>query len=338
MEDCRDAAAAANVVRKLANMHAMNEEAILKLKGVQTNVALAPFTYIKIGGPAKYFLESRSPDDLTEAVCAAQKAGIPYHILGAGSNTLFADHGFAGLVIRVVHDEITWEGATVTVSAGYNLSRLASQAAAKGLAGMEFAMGIPGTVGGAVRGNSGSFHEEIKDVITSVTVLTEDGNTVTRGSAELGYSYRHSIFHDNQEVILSAKLQLRQGDAAEIQALQKQRLEYRRSTQPLSEQTLGSTFKNVPLSEIDESLYAALKVEQFTKTGLVPAGYILESLGLKGFAMGGVKLSEKHANFLINTGLGTAEQVVMLISAVKQKVRVAYKGLQLHEEIQYVGF
>lgn len=306
--------------------------------GCREGVALCDCTWMKIGGPAQYFLEARSKEVMIDAVQWARASCIPFVVIGGGSNLLVADRGYEGLVIRAVDSSIAFNGARVTVGAGFNLGRLAARAAEHSLAGLEFAMGIPGTVGGAIRGNAGAFDGEMKDVVATVTVLTEGGTVVKRSRSELDFRYRHSRFKTNQEVILEAALELTHGDQAAIRALQRERLEYRRTHQPLEFPSLGSVFKNIPLSVFSPSLADRYGLEEASRNGLVPAGYLLDRFELKGTTIGRAQISEKHANFIINLGGATAEHVLMLMGIIQQKVRTALQGARLEPEIQFLGF
>lgn len=308
-----------------------------RLPGVQQGVRLAPYTYIKIGGPARYFLQAATADDLAQAVRTAVELKIPYRVIGGGANVLIHDRGFEGFVIRNITDDVEIEGTRVTVSSGYNLTRLAGLAATKGLAGLEFAFGIPGTVGGAIYGNAGAFDGEMKDVVVSADVLTANGVVVTLPREAFRFLYRHSALKDEYAVVLRAVIALRQGDRAAIQKLQHERLRYRKERQPLEKPSLGSVFKNIPLEEFPKALYARFGLPETASHGYVAAGLINDRLELRGMRIGDAQLSEKHGNFIVNLGHATSEQVVMLTSAIKQKVRTECSGLELHEEIQYLG-
>lgn len=308
------------------------------IPNVQRDVPLAQYSYIKIGGPAKYFVQVAAPDALERAVQSAIEWKVPYVVLGGSSNVLISDTGFDGLIIRNISNEVQFDGTTVTVSSGYNFSRLAVQAAERGLAGLEFACGIPGTVGGAVYGNAGAFGSEVKDVLQYAQILRSDGNPAKMSADELHFGYRHSILKERRGVVLEATLELQKGEREAIAALQQEHLAYRREQQPLNIPSLGSVFKNVPLADFPEASLGRLRIKKKKFLGVIPAGYINEMLKLKGMQIGDACLAEKHGNFIVNTGHATAEQVILLVSAIKQKVRTACGGLELQEEIQMVGF
>ena len=306
---------------------------------IKEQVPLAPFTSVKVGGPARFFLQATSADEIKAAATWAGGKALPVFVLGGGSNLLISDKGYDGLVIRVVDSRVHFsEDGVVGVGTGFSLSRLAAEAASRSLSGLEFAMGIPGTVGGAIRGNAGAFGGEMKDVVRSVTTLTPDGSVKTRAADELDFRYRHSIFKTNTDIILSCEIQLQKGDREEIRALQRERLEYRRARQPLELPSFGSTFKNVDFAALDPSLDERFHFSSVAANGVVAAGYLIDRMELKGFSVGGAQVSEKHANFLINTGEATAEHFAILIGIIQQKARTVFTGLHLELEIQFVGF
>lgn len=318
----------------------MNIVSALKenIPNVQKNVPLAQYSYMKIGGPAKYFVQVSTSEELERAVRSAIEMKVPYIVLGRSSNVLISDAGFDGMVIRNISNEVQFDSTTITVSSGYNFSQFAVQAAERGLTGMEFACGIPGTVGGAVYGNAGAFGSEMKDILQSARILRQDGTVATMSVDELHFGYRHSILKEVPGVVLEATITLTSGEKETISKLQREHLAYRREHQPLDRPSLGSVFKNVPLSDFPKECMEKFRINEKKFTSVIPVGYINEMLELKGMRIGSAQLSEKHGNFIVNTGSATAEQVFMLVSVIKQKVRDGCGGLELNEEIQLVGF
>lgn len=305
---------------------------------LQQDIPLAPFTYMRIGGPAKYFVNVQSSEQLEGVIKVALTAGVPFCILGGGANVLVSDAGYDGLVIRNTAHNARIDKTFITVDSGYNLTHLAALAAEKGLSGLEFAFGIPGTVGGAVYGNAGAFDGAMKEVVQSARVIGMDGAVKTMSNADMNFQYRHSVLKEKFAVVLTVVLKLTQGDAPAIRALQQQRIEYRRKNQPLALPSMGSVFKNVSISDFPEKYMEKFHIAEKGFKEFIPAGYINEVLGLKGMKIGDAQLSDKHGNFIVNIGNATAEQVLMLVSAIKQKVRTHCDGLALREEIQMVGF
>ncbi len=284
-----------------------------ELSGVENNVSLADYTTFKIGGKAKYFFEATTKEDIVKAIKAAKKCDLPFFILSRGSNLLISDQGYQGLMIKIGNQEFNG----LECGAGLDLGRLVNFAKDNGKTGMEWAAGIPGTIGGAVYGNAGAFKHSIADVLVRTEVFDiKDEKIKVWQNKECLFDYRSSIFKKNpQLVILSAGFKLEPGDKEEIIQKMKEYLEYRAKAQPQGFPCAGSIFKN---------------------SFEVSAGQLIERCGLKGKKIGGVEVSEKHANFIINTGGGTAQDVIALIDLIKQEVK-KNKGITLEEEIQYLG-
>lgn len=304
------------------------------------NEPLAKHVNMKIGGPAAYFVEAKSTQDVADAVKIAQENGVKFFVLGGGSNTLVADEGFAGLVIKIAMRNISITGDTVVAEAGAISATVARQTATAGLRGFEWAVSLPGTIGGAVRGNAGCFGGETKDSLVSVKLLRE-GDIINVAAEDLKMKYRHSVLKEmgNTDVVLEATFKLTPGDKAEALALIDANLEKRKKTQPLGAASAGCMFKNYEYT--DESTLDKLKQdadvpEAMLKNKRIAAGWLIDQAGLKGTKMGDAMVSTEHGNFLMNTGKATASQIAELISLVKMKVRNNY-GIQLEEEVQFLG-
>lgn len=285
---------------------------------IRENVSLAPYTYFKIGGPARFFCEARSKEDLYEAIAFARGKAIPFWILGGGSNVLIADEGLPGLAILMRIDDIEFTRSNLVRSgAGVPIARLIAASVEHGLTGFEWAIGVPGTMGGSVRGNAGCFGSEIKDVIESVEVFDTNKTTCSMLHAtNCGFSYRESIFkHDPFLIILSATLQLKKGDPDESRKLIARYATERAAKQDIGEQCAGCMFKNPSPDK--------------------PAGLLIDTAGLKGMRVGNAMVSEKHANYFINCGGATAVDVRALAARVKEEVKT-FHGITLEEEIQYL--
>jgi UDP-N-acetylmuramate dehydrogenase len=269
------------------------------------NVLLKNYTTFKIGGAAKYFYTAKTKEDLIEAIKKAKNLNLPFFILGGGSNLLVSDKGFSDLVIKF----------------GQPLSSYVSK-------GLEWAVGIPGTVQGAVCGNAGAFKKSMKDVIESVEVFdTETGKVKIFKNKDCKFSYRDSVFKKNKNlIILSVKIKTKKSNTKKI----KQYLDYRKQTQPLNFPSAGSIFKNLP------AFPAGFLVEEDKSSSLPFAvARVIEKCGLKGKKIGNVKISEKHANFILNLGQGKAKDVIKLIKLIKKKVKNKFK-INLEEEIQFL--
>ncbi|MFA5946104.1 MAG: UDP-N-acetylmuramate dehydrogenase [Patescibacteria group bacterium] len=302
--------------------------------------SLAKHVNMKIGGPAQFFVEAKTSQDIADAVNIAKENGVKFFILGGGSNTLVADDGFEGLVIKTANRGITINGELVTAEAGAISATVARQTANAGLRGFEWAVSLPGTIGGAVRGNAGCFGGETKDALVSVKLL-RNGKIIEVPADELKMAYRSSVLKElgNQDVVLEATFKLTPGNKAEALALIEANLDKRKKTQPLGSASAGCMFKNFEYT--DESILDKLKQdadipEAMLKSKRLAAGWLIDQAGLKGTKMGDAMVSTEHGNFLMNTGKATASQIAELISLVKMKVRNNY-GIQLEEEVQFLG-
>jgi len=307
------------------------------------NEPLSKHVNFRIGGPAKLYVTAKSSDEFAEAIEKAMKEKMKFVVIGGGSNVLPADSGYDGMVIQAANRAWNVDGETVTAEAGVPSTCLARKTAEAGLAGFEWAISLPGTIGGAVRGNAGCFGGETKDVIQSLDILrvTETGavrKTISGEEAQFGY--RDSSFKHNDDIVLSATLKLRKADAAETVKRLEEILSKRKSDQPMGEATAGCMFKNFEYK--DESEIEKLKSsvgeipEAFLKAKRIPAGWLIDQHGLKGKKLGGAMVSEKHGNFLLNDGTATASDIVQLISLIKTNIRDDY-GIQLEEEVQYLS-
>ncbi len=297
--------------------------------GLKANVILKDFISMGVGGVADFFYKAESIEDLVHAVSLSYKLRIPYFVLGGGYNVIPSDSGFPGLVIKNQTKNIVFanDSSQVIADSGVNIALLINLAASRGLGGMEFLFGVPGTIGGSIYGNAGAFGHEIGDFVKSITILIpKDGEmTVVKHSpAWLKFAYRSSFLKSNYQgqdykpVILTARLQLVQRRRDEISKIIKQNLEIKKLTQPLSEKSAGSFFKN---AGEDKTL---------------SAGYLLDSVGAKKFRVGGAAFSKKHANFLINAKNATAADVRTLAEKAKTAVRDKY-NCNLIEEVEYIG-
>jgi len=303
---------------------------------IEKNIELKKYTTFKIGGPAKYFVEVKTIEELQECLIFAKENSLEIFILGGGSNILISDQGFNGLVIKITINILEFKGNNITVGSGVILSYLLNQSLEKSLIGLEFATGIPGTVGGAVRGNAGTYGLAMSNVVKKIKYLDEEYNIQEMNNNEAQFKYRHSIFKEKQYIILEVEIELEKRDTKESYKLVKERLKYRQDTQP-NKPSAGCIFKNLSFKDldIDNLREKGIEIDKFTKHEKIPAGYLIDRVDLKGKTIGGVKISEIHANYIVNVDNGTAEPVIMLISLIKQQVRDKY-GIELKEEIQLV--
>lgn len=313
---------------------------------IREHEPMSRHTNFRIGGPARFYVEARTAEEIAKATAAVRDAGIPWFVLGGGSNTLVADAGFEGLVIQLANRDVRVDGTRVTAGAGAISAAVARASGDAGLMGFEWAISLPGTMGGAVRGNAGCFGGEMKDVVQDVRVLrmvNEEWKMENVSNVDSGFRYRHSAFKEHPEwVILEVTLALRTDDPVMCTARMADMLARRKIKQPLERPSAGCLFANVEcnmlnaeqLDQLDRATDSAWR--SVAHDGQIPTGWLIEHLGLKGHRVGNVMVSEKHGNFFINLGGGTAADVCALIDVVQQRVRETY-GIEFREEIQRLG-
>ncbi|HCC23047.1 TPA: UDP-N-acetylenolpyruvoylglucosamine reductase [Candidatus Falkowbacteria bacterium] len=298
---------------------------------------LAAYTTFKIGGPAKYFIEVKDKDELKRALLAAKENSLAYFMLGGGSNILISDDGFDGLVIRLISGTCRFEtDGSAVCFAGNNWAKFVRDAIGQGFGGLDFSGNIPGTVGGAVRGNAGAYGQGVGDFVAEVLAvdLAASDDFVHLSHADCHFDYRESVFKRQTGLIVAeVAFKLTPSEKSKEELLQAIEAEgqSRCAKQPLKYPSAGCSFKNVVYTD-ELSAY-----KDWETHGKIPAARFIEAAGLKGKQIGGAKVSDEHANFIINVDHATASDVIQLISLIKMKVRDQY-GVQLEEEIQYVGF
>lgn len=306
---------------------------------LKENEPIAKHLNYRIGGPARWFADAQSVEELKQAVEVANQNNVPFFALGGGSNTLASDEGFAGLVLKLAMRNVAVEGNTVVADAGAISASVARTTAGKGLAGLTWAISLPGTIGGAVRGNAGCFGGETKDYLTKVDVL-RDGEVIQLSKDDLKMGYRESALKHSNDVVLRAYFDLPAGDAEELKKQLDETLAKRKSTQPLHAGSAGCIFKNYEIQSDEEleRLKGVVNIpEAMQQSRRLSAGWIIDQMDLKGMRVGDAMISEEHGNFLINLGNATASDIVQLIAVVKTRVRDRL-GIQLQEEIKYLGF
>jgi len=313
------------------------------MESISKEVILAPYTMYKIGGPARFFVEPKNKDDLYEALAYAKNQSAPFIIIGAGSNILVSDKGFDGLVVHMLGGECRVDGDRMIVDAGVMMARAVMEAARVGLSGFEWGIGIPGTMGGSVRGNAGCFGGEIKNVVDSVEIFDAYASTVMRlNTYECGFGYRNSIFKTHPEwVIVSTTIKLQKGSPDAIQKEITRITGERVRKQDIGTKSCGCIFKNVSWDggNIDRNAMCnqSPELEQFRHMPTIPASFLIDVSGLKGVCRARVCISRRHANYFVNEGGASADDVRSLIREVKDAVQKKF-GISLQEEIQYIGF
>ena len=310
---------------------------------LQKNLPLAPLTTFKIGGPAKFYFGVKTKDDLVAALNWANDKNEKIYFLGGGSNLLINDKGVDGLVIKLSNHEIRVRGRRLECGAGLSLARATSTAISNNLSGLEWTVGIPGaTIGGAVRGNAEAFGFAMANIVETIELFERNTRKFRIFSnKDCKFSYRSSVFKENDNCIIwSVVLKLKSEKQTTIQALVKQSVDFRSQNYPKLP-SAGSIFRNIHYSEIKKrnpELAKRMYDAGLARLDNIGAGLIIDKfLDFKGKTIGGAKISLEHANHIVNTGKATAEDVIMLISVIKEKVRRNF-NIQLQEEIQYFGF
>ncbi|HET7791339.1 MAG TPA: UDP-N-acetylmuramate dehydrogenase [Gemmatimonadales bacterium] len=289
----------------------------VKFKGkMLENEPLARHTTWRLGGPARYLVLPADAEDVVKAVEMARDRGVPWTILGLGSNILVRDGGFPGVVIKLGKglDKFEMKGAIAIVGAGMPTPILARRTADAGFVGVERFIGIPGTVGGGVYMNAGAHGAEFAEIVTEVTVMDTKGKTRVVPRKQISYKYRASNL--GEVIVLEAKLQLGEESPAKLKELQGKLLRWRKAGTPFDQPCAGSTFKNPP--------------------GAKTAGMLIDEVGLKGFTIGGVQVSTMHANYFVNRGTATAADVLKLIDHVKRTV-AKKAGVEMELEVKVIG-
>lgn len=301
----------------------MNQElgkkllSILKEEQVKKDEPMKSHTTFRVGGPAAYFVTPQTAEEVAKVmeVCIQEK--VPYYIVGNGSNLLVSDKGYEGVIIQIYKqmNQVEVEGIQIRAQAGALLSMIAKRALDAELTGFEFAAGIPGTLGGACVMNAGAYGGEMKDVLQSVTVLTDKGEVKTLAKEELELGYRTSVIAKKGYIVLEAVIELQKGAKEAIRAVMDDLKERRVTKQPLEYPSAGSTFKR------PEGYFA---------------GKLIQDAGLRGFRVGGAQVSEKHCGFVINKDQATASDVMNLMNQVSDKVYEEF-GVRLQPEVKRLG-
>lgn len=280
-----------------------------------TNEPMSKHTSFKIGGPAEIFVKINNVEELKLIIKISKQAEVPITVVGNGSNLLVSDDGIRGIVLKIEFDKIEIEeSGKLKVGSGVKLAFLAQRCLKEKLEGFEFASGIPGTIGGAIRMNAGAHGSEMKDIVKKITCMTRDGKIQVISNEEAKFEYRNSIFSQNDYIILEAEIQLRKGNPEEIRSKMDEYATYRKEKQPIEYPSAGSTFK---------------RGNDFITAKLI------DECGLKGYQIGGAQVSEKHAGFIINKGNATAEDVKQLMKYVEEQVYNKF-GKKIEAEIEII--
>lgn len=290
----------------------------LNIGKVKRNELLSQHTTMKIGGPAEIFIEPSSLANIQKVMTFIKERQLPWRAIGRGSNLLVSDKGIEGIVIKLGAGlgHLSINESTITVGGGHSLVSLSTLISKKGLSGLEFASGIPGSVGGAVYMNAGAHGSDISKILTKAHILFEDGSIEWLSNKEMEFTYRTSVLQKKRPgIVLEAEFQLTTGDRTAIVSQMQKNKDYRKETQPWNFPCAGSIFRN-PLPNY--------------------AGRLIEDAGLKGFQIGGAKISEMHGNFIVNAGNATAKDVLDLIQYIKDTIMELY-GVKMETEVEIIG-
>jgi len=303
---------------------------------IQKDIKLSDYSTFRIGGEAKFFATVKDEEELLEAINYAKENNLKFFILGGGSNILFADEGFKGLIIKIHNTSYIIHNTSIDCGAGLLLSQAVNIAKDNNLTGMEWASGIPGTIGGAIFGNTGAFGGDMGNSVLEVKIYDiSESKIINYESNSCDFGYRDSIFKQNSNlIVISAKIKLEKGDKEEIESKMKEVINKRLEKQPKGF-SLGSFFKNPSVS--DEKIKEEFEKENNVKCreNKIPAGWLIDKAGFRGKKIGGAMVSEKHCNFIINDGSATSKDIIALASIIKQEVKNKF-GVELREEIRYV--
>ena len=315
---------------------------------VRSNISLKPYTNYVIGGTARHFCHAGGFIELAEAVGFARKKNLPMFVLGGGTNVLFGDGAFKGLVVKpdirfVSAVDALPETVAVTAGGGTGMDELLSFCAVRGYSGLEWAGGLPGTVGGAVRGNAGAFGGEMKDALieaVSFDTGASGARIVKRSKSECAFGYRTSAFKEKAagEIVLAATFSLVRAAPSAVEGAMQEKIAWRAARQPLDYPNVGSVFKNVPVEKIPLAIREREDIKSHIKTDpvpVIPAAFLIDRCGMKGVSCGGAMVSQKHPNFIVNALGAESGHVRQLIALVKHEVRAEF-GIDLEEEIECV--
>lgn len=303
---------------------------------------MAKHTSFRVGGSSRLYAVLADPERVIALVHAAEEAKVPWFIYGGGSNLLVADEGYEGLVIQMANRGFKVEGTHVYAESGLITGLLARKTVDAGLTGFEWAIGVPGTIGGAIYGDAGCYGGEMRDAVTSVDayhLASKQRVRLDRSACQFGY--RESLFKRDRHLIFSCELELKPSpDPAKSREQMESIMRERKEKQPLDQSSAGCAFKNFEYTEDDDIELLARQVE--IPVGMrtrksIGAGWLVDQAGLLGSRIGDVEISQKHGNFMINRGQARAQDVISLISLVKRKVRDEF-GIELREEVQLLGF
>ncbi len=303
---------------------------------IQENIALKDISTFKIGGKAQYLVYAENQQDIIEALRFAQDKDLSIGLIGSGCNLLIQDEDIEGVILKMNTKSIEIKDKQIFAEAGVSLAMLANSGHKANLVGLEWAPSVPSSVGGAIRGNAGAFGGETKDTLKQIRVY-RGGRIEDIDKSDIDFDYRYSSFKDenNTDIILGGLFELETGDVAVSKIQIRDNIIKKSQNQPIGVACSGCIFKNYE-GLINEDLYNQYPdLKTFVTKGIIPSGYLIQEAGLKGFTQGGIQISEKHGNYMINTGTGTYRDVIKLIDMVKMRIYDIF-GVSIEEEVVYL--
>ncbi len=305
---------------------------------IQEHIELGPKTTMKVGGTARFFVSVETLDQLHQSLAFAKARQVPVFFLGGGSNVIISDDGFDGLVVQLANRRYSMDSARQQIIAGaaVPVEELVTQSTEKGWAGLEWAGGLPGTIGGAVRGNAGCFGGEIKNIISTVRAIDPlSGNVELYENADCQFAYRTSVFKTNSQIIWEVRLQLSTGKREELEAIRDANIHCRLTNHP-QEPSVGSIFKNLYVKDLPDDFFDRYpQLKEKVRGEKIGARALLEELGVQGKRIGDAQVSGMHANFIVNVGQASSAQVSQLVAHMKAAVLAEF-AIELEEEPQFV--
>ena len=305
------------------------------MKDFAQNEPLKNHTTLCIGGPARFFVEATSEEEIKDIVKKATRENIPFMVIGEGSNLLVSDSGFEGLIVKNKLKGIKEQEGLISVKVGTSLQELVDFTIEKGLTGMQKMTGIPGTVGGAIYGNAGAYGQTISDYLVRVKVF-DGGKIFWVKKSECNFSYRDSDFKKNKYILLEAEFKLDKGDAETLKKEAEETLTLRLQKYKPGIACPGSFFKNVQVKDLSPEQLTKIPKDKIVYEK-IPAGYLLEEVGAKGAKRGDIEVASFHANLFMNRGKGTARDFFTLSEEFRQKVKDKF-GIEMEPEVQLIGF
>lgn len=303
---------------------------------IQENIALKDVSTFKIGGRAQYMVYAENQQDIIEALRFAEEKDLPIGLIGSGCNLLIHDEDIEGLILKMNTKSIEIRDKQLFAEAGVSLAILANYGHKADLVGLEWAPSVPSSVGGAIRGNAGAFGGETKDRLKQIRIY-RGGKIEDIDASDIEFHYRYSGFKDenNTDIILGGLFELEKGNVEASKIHIRDNIITKSQSQPVGVACSGCIFKNYE-GFIDEELYSQYpELSIFVEKGVIPSGYLIEKAGLKGFTQGGIQISEKHGNYMINTGMGTYTDVIKLIEIVKKRIHDIFR-VYIEEEVVYL--